>query len=94
MSESKRLADQFERALEGEAWHGPSWREVVQGVGAVDAVRKPVPDAHSIAEIVLHVTTWHEVAKRRLEGESPEVSPEQDWPVASFASDREWFAAT
>src|SRR5262245_15192971 len=93
MSESKRLATQLEKALEGEAWHGPSWREVVQGVSATDAGRRPVSDAHSIAEIVLHVTNWHEVAKKRLDGETPEVTPEQDWPVASFASDREWFAA-
>ena len=94
MSESTRLANQLEKALEGEAWHGPSWREVLQGVTASDAQRRPVPDAHSIGEIVLHVTTWQEVAKKRLDGESPQVTPEQDWPNTTFASDREWFAAT
>jgi uncharacterized damage-inducible protein DinB len=94
MSESKRLANQFEKALEGEAWHGPSWREVLQGVTAKDALRRPVSDAHSIGEIVLHVTMWHQAANQRLQGETPQVTPEQDWPVAHFASDQEWFAAT
>src|SRR5262245_59131893 len=94
MSESKRLADQYEKALEGEAWYGPSWREVLKGVTATDAQRRPVPDAHTIGEIVLHVTTWHEAALKRFAGESPQVTPEEDWRVAKFASDQEWFAAT
>ena len=90
MNESERLADQIERALNGEAWHGPSWREVLEGIGRGAALQRPVPGAHSIAEIVLHATTWHEVVRRRLQGESPEVSEDQDWPKAAFATDQEW----
>ena len=29
MDESQRLAKEYERALGGGAWHGPSWREVL-----------------------------------------------------------------
>lgn len=94
MSESKRLADQLERALKGDAWHGDSWREVLEDVSLADAVRRPIPQAHSIAEIVLHTTTWHEVVKRRLDGETPAVTDEQNWPKAVFASEAEWTAAT
>ena len=94
MSESKRLADQLQRALRGDAWHGPSWREVLEDVSLADAVRRPIPQAHSIAEIVLHTTTWHDVAKRRLDGETPKVTEEQDWPKAAFTSEAEWTAAT
>jgi uncharacterized damage-inducible protein DinB len=95
MNESQRLADQLERALNGDAWHGPSWREALEGVGLQAALQRPIPNAHGIGEIVLHVTTWQDVARRRLAGETPpQPTDEQDWPRASFASEAEWRAAT
>lgn len=93
MNESERLARQYERALNGEAWHGPSWREALEGVTREAALRRPIAEAHAIAEIVLHATTWHEVVRERLEGGNPEVSDERDWPAARFADDAAWEAA-
>ncbi|HKA24262.1 MAG TPA: DinB family protein [Candidatus Eisenbacteria bacterium] len=95
MSESGRLADQLRKSLHGVAWYGPSWRESLEGIGAADAVRRPVAQGHTIGEIVLHVITWHEVAKRRLGGDTPpQPTPEQDFPTAAFANEGEWKAAT
>jgi len=94
MNESGRLADQLNRALNGEAWHGPSWREVLDGVNAQAAVQRPVPNGHSIGEIVLHIVNWHDVVRRRIEGETPDVTDDQDWPRAAFASETEWKATT
>ena len=39
MNECQRLAAQFERALEGGAWYGPSWKEALEGVTRVQAGR-------------------------------------------------------
>src|SRR6266496_1112352 len=83
MNESERLADQLTRALNGGAWYGPSWREALEGITREAALYRPIPEAHTIAEILLHATTWHDVVRRRLEGESPEVSDTQDWPTAA-----------
>jgi DinB family protein len=93
MNESQRLADQLTRALNGNAWHGPSWKETLEGVMREGALHRPIPVGHSIAEIVLHATTWNDVVRRRLEGETPEVSNAQDWPKATFADERAWSAA-
>jgi hypothetical protein len=93
MNESERLANQLERALNGGAWHGPSWREALEGVTRWSAMHRPIPEAHSIAEIVLHATTWHDVVRRRLEGESPQVSGAEDWPAAVFPDEAAWSAA-
>jgi hypothetical protein len=93
MNESEQLADQLTRGLNGDAWHGPSWRETLGGVTREAALHRPIPEAHTIAEIVLHATTWHEVVRRRLGGESPEVSDAQDWPAVSFTDDAAWSAA-
>lgn len=93
MNESERLAQQIERALEGDAWHGPAWREALDGVTRETALRRPIPEAHSIAEIVLHATAWHDVVRRRLEGETPEVTDAQDWPTPHLPDDQAWEAA-
>ena len=93
MNESLRLADQLTRALNGDAWHGPSWKETLEGVTREAALHRPIPDAHTIAEIVLHETTWHDVVRRRLEGETPDISDAQDWPTADFADGAAWTAA-
>ena len=81
------------RALNGDAWHGPSWRETLDGVTRDVALHRPIPEAHSIAEIVLHATTWHDVVRRRLGGEVPEVTESLDWPPPNFKDEAAWKAA-
>ena len=93
MNESQRLADQLTRALNGDAWHGPSWRETIEGLTRESALHRPVPEAHTIAEILLHATTWHDVVRRRLEGETPELSDTQNWPPATLGDEAGWTAA-
>ena len=93
MNESKRLANQLKKALEGGAWHGPSWRDALEDVSCEQALEQPVGNAHSIAEIVLHASTWHEGVRQRLQGETPEVPDSQDWPVVTLTDESTWEAA-
>jgi hypothetical protein len=93
MNESQRLADQLTRALNGDAWHGPSWRETLEGITREAALLRPIPEAHTIAEVLLHTTTWHDVVRRRLEGETPQLTDAEDWPPASFSDEAGWLAA-
>jgi hypothetical protein len=90
MNESERLARELEKALFGEAWHGPSWREVTSGVSAAQALARPLAAAHTIAEIVAHASTWFEVVHRRLNGETPQVSDAEDWPLADNLAEGDW----
>src|SRR5262245_25188574 len=93
MNESERLATELERALTGSPWHGASWRDTLNGVNWQAALQRPLSEAHHIAEIVLHTTTWLDVVRRRLEGGAPKVSAAQDWPAADVvASEPEWSA--
>lgn len=91
-NEVNRIEDQLKRAFEGEAWHGPSVMEVLQGVTAGHAAAKPVAGAHSIWEIVLHVTVWEEAVRRRLGGEPVQPTPEEDWPPVRETGDAAWNA--
>jgi len=90
MDEIKRIDDQLRRAFEGHAWHGPSLRELLADVTAEQATARPIPGAHSIWEIALHIAAWHEGVRRRVEGERVELSPEEDWPPVASTSEAAW----
>ena len=90
MSRATRLARHLERTVTGPMWHGPALTEVLGGVDAKRARTRPVAGAHSIWEIVLHVTAWADIARQRIQGEATaDPNPEQDWPPVSDA-DADW----
>ena len=70
------IADQISRAFRGESWHGPSVREVLAGVSAEDAAAHPIAGAHSIWEIVFHLTGGYNLVLRRVHGERAQLSQE------------------
>ena len=89
--EVTRMADQWRRAVNGPAWHGPSFREVLKGVSARQAAGRPLPDAHSIWELVLHATAWIDIVRGRLEGTAPKrITAAMNWPKAGSTSARDW----
>jgi uncharacterized damage-inducible protein DinB len=90
MSEIERILDQLQRAYEGNAWHGPSVREVLDGVTAAQA--QPVENAHSIWELVQHIAVWEDVGRRRLSGDRAQIaiSSPEDWPPPEDTSEVAW----
>jgi uncharacterized damage-inducible protein DinB len=91
MNELGRIADQPKRAYEGPAWSGPSLLEVLKDVTAAEASARPIPNAHTIWEIVHHIRVWEDVVTRRLQGEVVrEYSGAEDWPPVTEASDAAW----
>jgi uncharacterized damage-inducible protein DinB len=93
MDEIGRIDDQLRRAFERQAWSGPSLLETLDGVDAARASRRPIAGAHTIWEIVVHVGSWHDIARRRLSGERVTVTPEVDWPPMGDADEGAWQAA-
>jgi uncharacterized damage-inducible protein DinB len=93
MSESSRLADQINRAFAGDAWHGDSLRELLNGVDAVTAAAHPVKGAHSIWELVLHIAAWDDAVRRRTGGTAVTLNDEQNFPPVKDASESAWYKA-
>lgn len=92
-TEVERLADQLERSFRGGAWHGPSVSEALDGVGVEEAARRPIPAAHTIAEIAGHLATWVDVARCRIACEPVDrVTPERDFPAGGAESEEAWQA--
>jgi uncharacterized damage-inducible protein DinB len=90
MTAIERALDQLRRAFSGDAWHGPELLELLDGVDARQAASRPLANAHSIWEIVLHISAWEEAVCRRLGGEVAEPTGEQDWPPVGDTSDAAW----
>ncbi len=90
MNNVEFLSDQLRRAHQGEAWHGPSLRETLAGVTADMASARPVPQAHTIWELVRHIAAWLPAVGRRLEGESVELPAAEDWPATGESNAAAW----
>jgi hypothetical protein len=90
--ERQDLITDLEHAHAGDPWHGSSRAAILRDVTARDAAAR-VGEAHTIWELVLHMTSWtREVARRVREGEArmPEMG---DWPEVQTTSDAAWRAS-
>jgi uncharacterized damage-inducible protein DinB len=82
--ETARIADQLRRMYQGSAWHGPSLKELLKDVTEEKAARRPMPLAHSIWEIALHVAAWMRIGRDRLFAtENRDPAPEENWPAVA-----------
>jgi len=90
MSEVERIRNQFQRAFDGEAWHGPSVLSLLQGVTAAQAAAHPIPGAHSIWELTSHIGAWEDACRRRLEGDPAQLTDEEKFPPVAHTSDAAW----
>jgi uncharacterized damage-inducible protein DinB len=91
MSEIRRIDDQLVRMFEGEAWIGPSVLANLWGVDARTAAARPIPDAHTIWELVLHLTTWLDVPRLRTELRRPVMAaPQENWPAVRDTGEAAW----
>jgi len=90
ITEVDRIVDQFRRAFDGEAWHGPSVLALLEGVTAQQAAAHPIPGAHSIWDLTLHIAAWESACLRRLKGDPAQLSDEEDWRPVSDTSETAW----
>lgn len=83
MYEADRIQDQLKRSIDGGAWHGPSVFEALKGINSSQAASRPLQNAHTVWEILLHITAWVEQVHKRLRGDDlrRDLPPEQDWPA-------------
>jgi hypothetical protein len=91
MSEVQRIVDQLRRSYEGEAFHGDSVKEILEGVTAGHANRRPIKQGHTIWELTGHIAGWHGEIGNRLKGQTAKLlPPEENFPKAKDPSDAAW----
>lgn len=97
MRYTDHLAKRLVATITGPMWHGPAVNDLLQDVTAADALARPLAHAHSIWELVHHMTVWARVPLERIEGVvRTHMTDAEDWPpapVGDAANDEAWTAA-
>ena len=93
MIDREQLRADVVRAIEGNvdglAYHGPSTKSNLVGVTADLAAARPVAEAQSVWELLVHVKIDREWAIARLKGQKPDLDW---WPSISSQTSKDWNA--
>lgn len=96
MSEGERIAELYDSVYlgdkSGEAWYGAALKPLLKDVGAEQASQQTSAGAHSIFQLVSHISYWEEIVLRRFNGEVVNVplNTADDWPPNRKLSDGDW----
>ncbi len=90
MTTGERLAAELRRAWNGEPWHGPSAAHVLSRLTAQQAAHRRARGSHTPWELVLHLTLWAEVPRRRFDDPSYAPSEDQDFRSPVATTDAQW----
>jgi uncharacterized damage-inducible protein DinB len=93
-TECNRIAYALASAINGDAWYGDSLRKILDKVTLEQAQARPIPNAHTIWELVVHVEAWVKFCHGAIEGTPipawSTMPKEQDWPLVTDISEQAW----
>ena len=84
------LVDELKKAYNEDAWHGSNTLMLIDSANPQKVFTHPVPNAHSIAELVLHLTAWTEEVLDRINGKAAKEPSRGDWSLPRENSEEEW----
>ena len=90
MSEKTQLVEELQKIYEGDAWHADNLRKILSDISADKAFAKPIAEAHSIWEIVLHVAAWNDTWVERLSGNLRLEPIDGDFPKIAERDEHAW----
>lgn len=81
--EIERITRLLEKTFDKQPWYGSSIMEILSGINPeITGLRQG--NTHSIAELVLHMTSWRQFVIKRLQGDSDfEITDELNFPSAT-----------
>lgn len=93
MSEIARLQQLLQQTYDGNCFHGDSIAQIFSSVDVGGATWKPAGAAHSIWQIVQHMTAWQNVIRERLTSPTlVTLNDEQNYPAVPEATLEHWSA--
>jgi uncharacterized damage-inducible protein DinB len=90
VSTPAEFAAQVGKIAAGDPWYGDSIATITHGLSAREAALYPIAGAHSIWELVLHLTTWATEVRRRLADGVWREPADGDWPSLPAPTDGNW----
>ncbi len=92
-SEINRIIGQTKRAYNGDSWHGTNLEDSINSVQIEKVFRIPYPGGNSIWRLVMHLSTWYDVAIKRLDGTPYDPPRSDDFPDPETQSEEAWESA-
>lgn len=90
MSELTRILNHYDGVLNGDPWYGePVWK-ILHGIPAQTASARPLSGAHTIWELVNHMTFWEGVVTKRLAGLRSGLVDELNFLPMPAPTDENW----
>jgi uncharacterized damage-inducible protein DinB len=93
MREVERLSGEVIRTLSGDPWYGSPVLGILEGIDAAAAAAHPVEGAHSMWELVLHMTAWVRETTRRVKGGAQGEPVAGDFPPVVDSGPSAWTRA-
>jgi uncharacterized damage-inducible protein DinB len=90
VNEPERLGRELDATMSGDPWYGTAVLRILDGIDADKAAAHPIENAHSIWELVLHMTAWVSEVKRRLDGGTHGEPLAGDWPAIGATTPDAW----
>ncbi|HEY1187805.1 MAG TPA: DinB family protein [Gemmata sp.] len=93
-NETEQFRDELQRAWDGDCWHGPPLKEVLNGITAETAAKKHPQLTHTIWGLVNHLAVWVEVVRLRIDRKEALLEPDQgNFPPVTDPSPAAWETA-
>jgi uncharacterized damage-inducible protein DinB len=64
--------------------------QILEGVTAEQAAARPIKNAHTIWELVLHIAAWDDAVRRRMGGVAVMLSDAENFPSVGDTSEAAW----
>ena len=85
MTETKQIADAYRAVTLKGAWYGPTLAELLAKTSPEEAIKPPVPGAHSISELLQHLLLWNERVRNTSDSTPmPKWEAEKEWAEPSI----------
>lgn len=92
-TETRRIKEMLIQIYEGEAWHGPSIKNILENT-SLDIAAQRLSGSHNIIEMVRHMVIWREFVIARLDGDDAfDVIADENWTHVDELQAFAWFEA-
>ena len=84
----KQLKDLLERPL----WLDENFKKKIATLSEREALRRPIPETHSVGELLSHLTVWINACLDRMEGKANDLKDNDanDWKTNALLSTKGW----
>lgn len=87
----KNIIRQLNEIQDGSLWFDQCFKEKINSLSDTEALTRPLPQIHSVAEHVSHILEWRKECMRRYKGQRTDLmNSQEDWKDNTALSKIGW----